>query len=74
MVLFSNRVLAQILAEADAQGVTRLARGEFFFATSRTRAASLGARFAWMLGTVPGVAHSDAGMSGPAAARLFAPP
>ena len=61
-------------AEADAQGLTRFERGQFFFATSRARAAALGARFAWTLGTVPGVAHTDAGMAAPAAARLFAPP
>lgn len=58
-------------AQADAQGLTRFDRGQFFYAAARTRAASLGARFAWTLGTVPGVAHSDAGMSTPAAARLF---
>lgn len=58
--------------EADAQGITRLARGRFFFATAQARASAPGAAFAWALGTVPGVAHSDAGMSGPAAARLFA--
>lgn len=59
--------------QADAQGVTRFARGQHFFALAQARAAALGAPFAWRLGTVPGVGHSDAGMSGPAAARLLGP-
>lgn len=54
--------------EAMAQGPHRLARGESFFATAREQAERLRVPFVWKLETVPGVAHSNAGMA-PAAAR-----
>ena len=46
--------------EAEAQGATRLARGEFYFATAGARAKQLGSEFDWRLATVPRVGH-DAG-------------
>jgi len=50
-------------AWAVAQGPHRFARGQHFFAMARDAAARLGAPFAWRLLTVPGVAHSNAGMA-----------
>ncbi len=50
-------------AEAEAQGPHRWARGHKFYEEAKRRAAKLGVPFAWKLGTAPGVAHSDKGMS-----------
>lgn len=58
-------------AGADAQGATRLARGEYFYAHAATAAPGLGAQFGWKLGYAPGVAHSTSGMTPYAAAWLF---
>ncbi len=52
---------------AMAQGPHRLARGMLFFAKAREAASRLGHPFAWRLETVPGVAHDNGGMAGPAA-------
>jgi hypothetical protein len=52
--------------QAEAQGATRLARGEFYFATAEARAKQLGAELAWRLATVPRVGH-DAGEMIPSA-------
>jgi len=49
--------------EAEAQGPHRWARGHQFYAEAKKRASKLGVPFAWKLGTAPGVAHSDKGMS-----------
>jgi hypothetical protein len=59
-------------AEADAQGIHRYARGRAFFEAARAEAARLGTPFSWRLQTVPGVAHSNAGMA-EAAMRLLVP-
>jgi poly(3-hydroxybutyrate) depolymerase len=56
--------------EADAQGPHRYARGQAFFARGETAAAARGVPFAWRLGRVPGIAHSNAGMA-EAAAKLI---
>ncbi|HEY2629058.1 MAG TPA: hypothetical protein VGI57_08015 [Usitatibacter sp.] len=55
---------------AVRQGPHRFARGHFFLETAKREAARVGAKFAWRLGIVPGVAHSGAMMS-PHAARAF---
>lgn len=57
--------------QAMAQGPYRLARGQAFFAAGREAAARLGVEFGWQLGTVPGVAHSNAGMAPRAAQALW---
>lgn len=57
---------------AMLQGPHRLARGQNFFEVSRREAARLGAPFNWRTDTVAGVAHSNAGMAGPAARLLLA--
>ena len=57
---------------AMAQGPHRLARGEKFFATAKATAEALGAPFRWRLEIVPGVAHSNRGMSARAAAIIAA--
>ncbi len=53
--------------EADEQGDNRLARGKFFFAYGEGLAKKLKTPFGWKLQTVPGVAHSNEGMSAAAA-------
>lgn len=45
--------------EADAQGLTRLARGFSFFESARVAATELGVPFNWHIATVLGVAHSN---------------
>ncbi|MCX7827494.1 MAG: hypothetical protein N2689_18340 [Verrucomicrobiae bacterium] len=60
--------------EALAQGPHRFARGQRFFAAGKSRAAPLGVPFGWRLGTAPGVAHSNSGMSAFAAQWLFGRP
>jgi hypothetical protein len=60
--------------QAKAQGRHRLERGQTFFQTGRDEAASLDTAFRWELHTVPGVAHSDAGMSAAAIAIIFNAP
>lgn len=57
--------------EAQLQGPHRLARGIAFHAAARQAALRLGVPFGWRLETVPGVAHSNAGMAGPAAHALL---
>lgn len=53
---------------ADAQGLTRLERGNNFYRAATRAAENANAPFAWRLVTVPGVGHSNARMA-PAAAR-----
>ena len=57
--------------EARAQGKTRYARGQFYFARSRANAARMGARFNWHLREVPGVGHEASRMA-PAGAAILA--
>lgn len=59
--------------EAMAQGVHRYARGQAFFERARVEATKRGVRFAWMLDTAPGVAHSNAQMAAHAARFVGAP-
>jgi len=58
-------------AEARAQGRHRLERGLNFFEAAKRRAASMGVELRWSLKTVPGVGHSNRGMSRTAAAVLY---
>ena len=57
--------------EADAQGMFRFARGNFYFDHVRAAAGALHTKFAWQLATAPGIAHSDAGMAPFAVKALF---
>ena len=57
--------------QANAQGAHRFARGKAFYDTAKAKAAELGVPFHWTLVTVPGVAHSNAGMAR-MAAKLIA--
>lgn len=57
--------------EADAQGLYRLTRGQFFFARAREAAATQSAPFNWTLATAPGIAHSNKGIAPYAMAYLF---
>ncbi len=54
--------------ESDEQGTNRFDRGKNFFAYGQNLAKQLKAPFNWKIQTVPGVAHSNAGMSAAAAA------
>lgn len=54
-------------AETDRQGLHRFARGQNFFAAAQAVAAASGTPFGWALDTVPGAAHSNAGMARAAA-------
>jgi poly(3-hydroxybutyrate) depolymerase len=58
--------------EADAQGLYRFARGQFFYAQARAAAATSHAPFNWTLATAPGIAHSNKGMA-PFAVHHFFP-
>lgn len=57
--------------QALAQGPHRLARGQGFFQTAKELAGDLETEFAWKLQLVPGVGHSNSGMSRSAAKALF---
>jgi len=57
-------------AKADAQGRTRLERGDTFFEFCEADAESRGVPFRWERAYVPGVGHSDAKMA-PEAARIL---
>jgi pimeloyl-ACP methyl ester carboxylesterase len=56
--------------KADAQGIGRFARGQYFFSESQKIAAGLDAEFRWSIEAVPGVGH-DFRRMGEAAARLL---
>jgi poly(3-hydroxybutyrate) depolymerase len=58
-------------ATTDVQGLNRFDRGQAFFAAAREAARVRNIPFGWSLRTVPGVAHSNAGMA-PAAAEIIA--
>lgn len=57
--------------EADAQGLYRFARGQYFFARAQAAAAGLRTTFNWTLVTVPGIDHSNKGMAPSAVRQLF---
>ena len=57
--------------EADAQGLTRLARGETFFEFCKEDAARRGVPFNWEKAYVEGSGHSDGKMSPGAASYLY---
>jgi poly(3-hydroxybutyrate) depolymerase len=57
--------------ESDAQGLTRLDRGRYFFDAARREAAALQVPFRWTLGTAPGVAHVNKDMAPHAMSFLF---
>ena len=59
------------IPEAMAQGKHRLERGHFFYEMAERVAAQLKTRLKWKLVEVPGVGHSNSGMS-PYAARILA--
>lgn len=56
---------------AMAQGRTRLARGQNYFATGRAAAVKAGTPFGWRLALVPGAAHEVNQVIGSAAFFLF---
>jgi len=57
--------------EAEAQGSTRFERARFYFTTARSEAERLHVPFNWEYYVVPGVGHSESGMTGPSAEQMF---
>lgn len=57
--------------EADAQGLYRFARGQYFFTRAQAAAAARRTPFNWTLVTVPGIEHSNKGMAPWAVRQLF---
>jgi hypothetical protein len=57
--------------EAVAEGANRMARGLKFYTMAKQQAQSMSATFNWKLITVPGVGHSDIGMSAAAMKYVF---
>lgn len=68
-----NRTDLRRTPEAMAQGMHRFERGHNFMKDAQARAAELDADLRWTLQVVPGAAHQNSRMSGPAAAVLMAP-
>jgi hypothetical protein len=66
-----NHVNLRRTPEADAQGLNRLERGQYFFAAARRAAGARGLPFRWRLRTVGGAGHDSAKMS-PDAAEFMA--
>jgi len=56
---------------AEAQGSTRFARAQNYFAAAEREAARLNVSLAWEFHIVPGVGHDEAGMARAAAPVLF---
>ena len=56
--------------EADAQGLNRFERGQFFFTTAEDEAEEQAVPFHWRQQIVPGVGHSGSQMAVPAAELL----
>jgi hypothetical protein len=56
--------------KTDRQGITRLSRGQNFYAAAQ-KYAGLGSAFNWKLRVVPGVGHSHSGAAKAAAPLLF---
>lgn len=59
-------------AEAEAQGSTRFERAKKYYSTAKKEADSRGIPLNWEYHVVAGVGHTEAGMAGPSAKRLFA--
>jgi poly(3-hydroxybutyrate) depolymerase len=57
--------------EAMAEGPDRMARGQKFYAMAKQQAQAMSAAFNWKFVTVPGVGHSDVGMSAAAMKYVF---
>jgi poly(3-hydroxybutyrate) depolymerase len=57
--------------KAMAEGATRFERGQNFFREAGERARELNCAFEWQVRIVPGAAHENGKMSGPAAAVLM---
>lgn len=58
-------------AEADQQGRSRFERGQNYFNSSKNKAAELNVPFNWTMEFVPGIGHSNAGMSAFALPSFF---
>jgi hypothetical protein len=56
---------------AEAEGSTRFARAQAYYANAQAQATALGVPLNWEYHIVPGVGHDEAGMAGPSAALLF---
>lgn len=56
---------------AEAEGSTRFARAQAYYARAQAQAAALGVPLNWEYHVVPGIGHDEAGMAGPSAALLF---
>jgi hypothetical protein len=56
---------------AEAEGSTRFARAQYYYATAQSQAAALGVPLNWEYHVVPGIGHDEAGMAGPSAEMLF---
>lgn len=59
----SNHQSLRRTPEADAQGLYRLARGQYFFDRAKSAAAARQVPHNWRLATAPGIAHSNKGMA-----------
>ena len=57
--------------ESDAQGIFRLARGNFFFAHAKTAAREMKTTFGWRLAFARGIGHSDSRIAPFAVKELF---
>ena len=66
-----NHAALRHTPEADAQGLVRLDRGKYFYASAKASAAKLSTSLNWKLAFAPGIAHSDSGMASFAAELLF---
>lgn len=60
-------------AEAEIQGSTRFERARNYYITAQREAENRGVPLNWEYFVVPGIGHSEPGMAGPSAQRLFAP-
>ena len=61
-------------AEVDVQGISRIARGKYFYDVAMQTAAELGLALEWQLEVVPDVGHDVQRMSAAAAAYLYGSP
>jgi hypothetical protein len=61
-------------AEVDVQGMSRIARGKYFYDVAMQTAAELGLALEWRLEVVPDVGHDVPRMSAAAAAHLYGSP
>jgi hypothetical protein len=58
-------------AQADAQGLHRLARAQYFYNNAAQNASSLSLPFTWQLAIIPGLSHNYVAALGHAADLLF---